>query len=32
MKADAERCLNNIIRDYPGTDWATRAREEIGRL
>jgi DNA-binding beta-propeller fold protein YncE len=32
MKKDARRCLNNIIKDYPNTQWATKARQELSRL
>jgi hypothetical protein len=32
MTADAQRCLNNVIRDYPGTDWAAQARQELAKL
>jgi hypothetical protein len=29
---EARRCLGNIVREYPDTEWATRARAELGRL
>jgi hypothetical protein len=32
LTAEARRCLNNIVRDYPGTEHAARAQEEMGRL
>ena len=32
MLADARRCLNNIIRAYPKTEWAARARRELAKL
>jgi hypothetical protein len=32
MKRDARRCLNNIVRDYPDTQWAERARSELRKL
>jgi hypothetical protein len=32
LVAEARRCLGNIVRDYPGTEWAARAREEMRRL
>ena len=32
MKADARRCLGNIVREFPGTAWARRARQELERL
>jgi hypothetical protein len=32
MKADAKRCLGNIVRNYPDTKWAARARQELARL
>jgi sugar lactone lactonase YvrE len=32
MKKDARRCLNNIVRTYPGTEWAARAKAELGEL
>jgi hypothetical protein len=32
LKDEARRCLNNILRDYPGTTQAARAREEIAKL
>jgi hypothetical protein len=31
-KADARRCLNEIIKAYPGSKWAARARREIREL
>ncbi|MHC4916689.1 MAG: tetratricopeptide repeat protein, partial [Planctomycetota bacterium] len=32
LKSSAKRCLNNIIKAYPGTDWAARARRELDSL
>jgi hypothetical protein len=32
MLADARRCLNNIVKTYPDTEWATRARRELSSL
>ena len=32
MKADARRCLSNIVRRYPDSEWARRAREELRKL
>jgi hypothetical protein len=32
LVAEARRCLNNVIREYPGTDWAARARNELAGL
>ncbi len=32
MKEDARRCLSNIVRAYPDTEWAARARAEMSRL
>jgi len=32
MKADARRCLNNIITKFPDTKWAAQARRELARL
>ncbi len=32
MLGDARRCLNNIIKTYPRTEWARRARGELARL
>jgi len=32
MKTDARRCLNNIIKTYPSTEWAVRARAELAKL
>jgi sugar lactone lactonase YvrE len=32
MIADARRCLNNIIKAYPDTEWAARARRELKSL
>jgi hypothetical protein len=32
MKKDAKRCLNNIIKAYPKSEWAARARREIAAL
>ncbi len=32
MKADARRCLGNIIEKHPDTDWAAQARRELKRL
>jgi len=29
---EARRCLNNIVAKYPKTEWAGKAREELGRL
>jgi hypothetical protein len=32
MRKDARRCLNNIIKAYPDSEWAARARREIAAL
>jgi len=32
MLADARRCLMNVIKTYPKTEWAARARRELGSL
>jgi hypothetical protein len=32
MLADARRCLGNVIRDYPETEWAQEARQELAKL
>jgi hypothetical protein len=32
MLADARRCLNNIVKTYPDTEWAVRARQELSSL
>ncbi len=32
MKEDARRCLNNIIRNYPDSAWAAKARAELQKL
>jgi hypothetical protein len=32
MLADARRCLSKIVKTYPETDWARKARIELARL
>jgi DNA-binding beta-propeller fold protein YncE len=32
MLADARRCLSNIVKTYPDTEWAVRARRELSSL
>jgi hypothetical protein len=32
MLADARRCLKNVIKTYPKTEWAARARHKLSRL
>jgi hypothetical protein len=32
MKKDARRCITKIISQFPGTEWARRAGEELRRL
>ena len=32
MLADARRCLRNITRDYPKSEWARKARQELAKL
>ncbi len=32
MLGDARRCLNKIIKTYPRTEWARKARGELARL
>jgi hypothetical protein len=32
MLEEARRCLSNIVRDHPGSEWAARARDELTRL
>ena len=32
MKSDARRCLNNIVKAYPDSEWARQARAELSKL
>jgi hypothetical protein len=32
MKKDARRCLNNIIKAYPDSEWAAQAKSELSSL
>jgi DNA-binding beta-propeller fold protein YncE len=32
MKQDARRCLNNIVKSYPDTEWAAKAKTELAEL